>query len=724
MADRIKGITVEINGDTAGLNKSLGDVNKMVRTTQSELQNVEKLLKLDPTNTDLLAQKQSLLAKEIGLTSDKLEGLKRAAQEAYAKMQSGEISLQQYQSLQAEIVRTTEVQKKYTDKLESMHSASNQLKDTIAKQKSELSELKTKYTDIVLEQGKDSDAAIELKQKYDQLNEELSQNTAKLDAAETAAKKLGQAEQSAQTPLESLKETISKQESELSKLSTEYQNACMQYGKNSTEAQQLATKMKSLSEEHQSCTKQLSTMESEAKKLTTAEQGLTDKLASQKQDLSKLKQEYVDATEKYGKHSSEANSLKEQIKKLSGEIADEESTVKKASEAADKFDKSMKSAGDSAKAAGEKASESEGHFSKLASTLGSGVATGAEVGVKAFTAYTGAAAALGATVATTGLTTFSEFESQMSTVKALMSGSCETTAELEQATAKLSEKAKELGSTTAFTSTEVGQAMEYMAMAGWSTEDVLSSVSGVMNLAAASGEDLATVSDIVTDSMTAFGLAADGEFADGISNATHYADVLAAASTSANTNVSLMGETFKYVAPIAGTLGYSAEDTAVAVGLMANAGIKGSQAGTSLKTALANLASPTDKQATAMEQLGISLTNTNGETKSLMEVMGNLRSSIGGTDVALTDADGNLRSYEEILADVSKTTDGLSKVQQIEAASTIFGKEAMAGMLSIINASDEDFAKLSDSIYNCNGAAEEMAQIKLDNLKGSIPNYV
>lgn len=107
--------------------------------------------------------------------------------------------------------------------------------------------------------------------------------------------------------------------------------------------------------------------------------------------------------------------------------------------------------------------------------------------------------------------------------------------------------------------------MEYMAMAGWSTDEVLSSVSGVMNLAAASGEDLATVSDIVTDSMTAFGLAADGEFSDGVSNATHYADVLAAASTNANTNVGLMGETFKYVAPIAGTLGYSAEDTAVAV---------------------------------------------------------------------------------------------------------------------------------------------------------------
>ena len=774
MAERIKGITVEINGDTAGLHQSLGNVNKMIRTTQSELQTVEKLLKLDPTNTELLAQKQSLLAKEIGLTGDKLDGLKKAAQEAYTKMQAGEISLQQYQALQAEIIRTTEAQNKYTDKLERMSSASNQLKETISKQKAELSTLKAAYTDVVLEQGENSDAAVALKQKYDQLNEELSQNTDKLNAAESSANKLGQAEQAAQTPLESLKstiskqkseledlknqytavileqdensdaavalkqkydqlneeltqnidklnaaessanklrqagqaaqtpleslkETISKQETELSKLSAEYQNAYLLYGKNSTQAQQLAEKIKMLSDEHQSCTKQLSDMEAEAKQLATAEQGLTDRLSSQKQDLSKLKQEYVDATAQYGKHSSEAKSLKSQIEDLSKKITDEETTVKKATESADAFDKSMKNAGDSAKDAGNKVSE---------------------IGAKSLAVYTGAAATLGATVATTSLTSFADFESQMSTVKSLMSGSCETTAELEQATAKLSDKAQELGATTAFTSTEVGQAMEYMAMAGWSTDEVLSSVSGVMNLAAASGEDLATVSDIVTDSMTAFGLAADGEFADGVSNATHYADVLAAASTNANTNVGLMGETFKYVAPIAGTLGYSAEDTAVAVGLMANAGIKGSQAGTSLKTALANLASPTDKQAAAMEQLGISLTDTNGKTKSLMDVMGNLRSAIGGTDVALTDADGNLRSYEDILADVSKTTDGLSKVQQIEAASTIFGKEAMAGMLSIINASDEDFAKLSDAIYNCNGAAEQMAQIKLDNLKG------
>ncbi|MCC8110792.1 MAG: phage tail tape measure protein [Ruminococcus sp.] len=144
-----------------------------------------------------------------------------------------------------------------------------------------------------------------------------------------------------------------------------------------------------------------------------------------------------------------------------------------------------------------------------------------------------------------------------------------------------------------------------MAMAGWSVDDTLNSVSAVMDLAAASGEDLATVSDIVTDSMTALGIAADGEYADGISNASHYADVLAATATSANTDVSTLGESFKYCAPIAGTLGASAEDLSIALGLMANSGIKGSQAENSLKNALVNMSKPTEAQAAAMESLGL-----------------------------------------------------------------------------------------------------------------------
>ena len=301
-----------------------------------------------------------------------------------------------------------------------------------------------------------------------------------------------------------------------------------------------------------------------------------------------------------------------------------------------------------------------------------------------------------------------DFDSQMSTVAAI-SGATGEEFEILRA------KAQEMGATTAFSATESAQAMEYMAMAGWKTTDITNGLAGVMNLAAASGEDLATTSDIVTDAMTAFGMSAD--------QSTYFADVLAQTATNANTNVGMMGETFKYVAPLAGTLGYSVEDMSIGIGLMANAGIKGSQAGTTLKTAIANMTGPTDKQAAAMEDLGISLENANGGTKSFMEVMENLRSSIGGVDVELVDSEGNLREYDDIIADLSKSTEGLSKVQQIQAASTIFGKESMSGMLAIISASEEDFDKLTESIYNADGAAKGMSEIKLDNLAGDVTYF-
>ena len=506
-------------------------------------------------------------------------------------MEQGNISQQQFDALEREIAATATSMGQYNSKLTESNSASSKLKSTIASQESQLSALEQEYTDLVLTQGKDSTAAKDLAAKYTKLSTELSDNKQKLSQAQSATSSMTSATTKAKMPLESLKDTISKQESELSKLSTEYQNACLQYGKNSThpdrfqgggatgtflypsQAQSLAAKIKTLSAEHQNCTKQLSGMESEAKKLTTAEQSLTQKLSSQKQDLTKLKQEYVNAAVQYGKNSSEAKSLEQQIKTLSGQIASEEKAVNKATAAADSFDKSMDAAGNSAK----------------------------EAGIKAFEAYTAAVTGLATAVASFSLSTYADFESQMSTVKALMSGSCDSTEELDTAMDSLTEKAQELGSTTVFTSTEVGEAMEYMAMAGWSVDDTLNSVSAVMDLAAASGEDLATVSDIVTDSMTALGIAADGEYADGISNASHYADVLAATATSANTDVSTLGESFKYCAPIAGTLGASAEDLSIALGLMANSGIKGSQAGNSLKNALVNMSKPTEAQAAAMD---------------------------------------------------------------------------------------------------------------------------
>lgn len=325
-----------------------------------------------------------------------------------------------------------------------------------------------------------------------------------------------------------------------------------------------------------------------------------------------------------------------------------------------------------------------GGFEKGISALG-GIAS------KGLTASTVAISAVSAALSTCAgyaIKVGSDFEAGMSNVEAIFSASAQsvTTAsgEMVDGLTALTEKAKEMGATTKFSATESSQALNYMAMAGWDAQAMYDGLAGIMTLAAASGEDLATTSDIVTDALTAFGMQA--------SESGHFADVLAQVSASANTNVGLLGETFKYVAPLCGTMGYSAEDASIAIGLMANSGIKGSQAGTALKTAIANMAAPTKAMAAQMAALGIEITNSDGSSKSLMEVMQNLRTSF----------------------------DGLSESEQAAAASTIFGKESMSGMLAVINASDEDFAKLTESIYNCDGAAEQMAATMQDNLQGQI----
>ena len=305
-------------------------------------------------------------------------------------------------------------------------------------------------------------------------------------------------------------------------------------------------------------------------------------------------------------------------------------------------------------------------ISKIATT-GLGVAVG-----NAMTKVAGKVGEIGTAAIKVGMT----FETEMSKVSAI-SGA--TGDELSS----LADKAKEMGAKTKFSATESAQAMEYMAMAGWKTEDMLNGIEGIMNLAAASGENLATTSDIVTDALTAFGLSAQ--------DSTHFADVLAAASSNANTNVSMMGETFKYVAPVAGALGFSVEDCGVAIGLMANSGIKAGQAGTSLRQMLSRLTKPTKEVQTAMNTLGLSLTDSVGNVKSLDTVMSDLRSGFSG----------------------------LSKAEQTQIATSLAGQEAMSGLLAIVNASDEDFNKLKDSIYNADGAAE-MAATMQDNLAGQI----
>ena len=249
---------------------------------------------------------------------------------------------------------------------------------------------------------------------------------------------------------------------------------------------------------------------------------------------------------------------------------------------------------------------------------------------------------------TAAVKTAADFDSEMSKVSAI-SGA--TGDDFDQ----LRAKAREMGAKTKFSASEVASAMEYMAMAGWKTSDMLNGIEGIMNLAAASGEDLATTSDIVTDALTAltaFGLSA--------ADSGHFADILAAASSNANTNVSMMGETFKYCAPIAGALGFSAEDTAEAIGLMANSGIKASQAGTSLRSIMNNLA---------------------GEVTFVGE-------NIGEVTIATSNADGSMRSLNDILADCRVAFSGLTESEKAFNAEALVGKNAMSGFLALMNSSE------------------------------------
>lgn len=437
MANRIKGITVEIGGDTTGLDKALKSVNTSIRTTQSALKDVNRLLKLDPSNTELLSQKQRLLKDAIAATKEKLDSLKVAQEQAKQQLENGELGQDKYDALQREIVETEE----------------------------ELRRLQ---------------------------QEAATTNTA------------------------------------LSKI-----------------------------------------------------------------DVAGQKMEAV------------GNSIADAGKKMMG----------------------------------------------VTTVIGG-------VGVAA-------------------VKTAADFDSAMSQVAAV-SG----------ATGKdfdaLRNKAREMGAKTKFSATEAAEAMNYMAMAGWKTEDMLSGIEGIMNLAAASGEDLATTSDIVTDALTAFGLSAK--------DSGHFADILAAASSNANTNVSMMGETFKYCAPIAGALGFSAEDTAEAIGLMANAGIKSSQAGTALRTIMNNLA---------------------GDVK----ISGK---AIGDVTIATTNADGSMRDLSDILADCHSAFGNLTESEKAQAAESLIGKNAMSGFLALMNAGEGDIEKLSSAIDNCDGSAEKMAMTMQDNLAGQL----
>lgn len=367
--------------------------------------------------------------------------------------------------------------------------------------------------------------------------------------------------------------------------------------------------------------------------------------------------------------TKQASKTTEQAAKKAGKTA--ETAAKQAGE---KASQSTKKSGEeqkrSYKQTEQQAKRSAENAGKYWSGAASKIKSAVSTGIKA----TGAAMIAGGSAA---IKVGSDFEAGMSEVQAISGASGK---ELES----LRDKAKEMGATTKFSATQSAEALKYMAMAGWKADQMVSGLPGIMNLAAASGEDLGTVSDIVTDALTAFGLQAK--------DSAHFADVLAKASSSSNTNVGMMGETFKYVAPIAGSMKYSVEDTATAIGLMANAGIKGGEAGTSLRAILTRLVKPPKDAAQALDALGVSAKNSDGTMKPLREVIGDLREKFSGLDDS----------------------------QKAQYAASIAGQEAMSGLLAIVNASPSDFDKLTKSIDKSNGAAKKQAKTMNNNLKGAL----
>ena len=459
-------------------------------------------------------------------------------------------------------------------------------------------------------------------------------------------------------------------------------------------------------------------------------QALKDELAKYEDKIRQGEGIVADLTRKHEDAAKAFGEDSEQAKKLAKQLADAQAAQERNAKAADELRTKIVNQDTAVKNA-------EGQVKQFREALddlqNEEKQTGDEAekttngGLKAFTVALGNLTAQVITSAVKGLgdlvksviDTGAAFDTAMSKVKAISGATAE---DIDILTAK----AEQMGATTKYTATEAADAMGYMAMAGWKAEEMLGGIDGIMSLAAASGAELATTSDIVTDSLTAFGKSA--------ADAGRLADIMAAAASNSNTNVEMMGETFKYAASLAGSMGYSMEDTAIATGLMANSGIKATQAGTSLRAMMTRMAAPTKDSATAMAALGIELDDGHGNMKSLLEVMKELRSSFGDLkmsqqeltleqnklNAALESGEMDEDEFNDAQEELIARAYGAEGAMKAQYASMLAGKNGLSGFLAIINASDEDFDSLTESIYNSEGAAEEMARIMNDNLEGSL----
>lgn len=455
----------------------------------------------------------------------------------------------------------------------------------------------------------------------------------------------------------------------------------------SQRSQDLTSKLDLQKQKLATITDQLKKWQTQQEKNKTTIASLQSQLDKEKAKLEEIAKIYGTSSKEYQEQAKVVDNLEKELKELNTQYDKNEQTIKKneaaqtsAQAAVLKTEKEIGKLADQAK----KAADDTDDLGNSTETAGKKAKSAGD----GFTVFKGILSNLATDVirrVSSGLKTMAkemvnagiDFDSAMSKVEAV-SGA--TGDELD----KLTKKAEEMGKKTKFSASESAEAFNYMAMAGWKTEDMLNGIEGVMNLAAASGEDLATTSDIVTDALTAMGYAAG--------DAGKLADVMAAASANANTNVSMMGQTFQYAAPILGALKYNMEDAAVAIGLMANAGIKGEKAGTALRSVLTRLSAPPAECAKAMDKLGISIQN----------------------------ADGTMKPLNTVIEDLRKAFNGLSEAEQTQLAKSIAGQEAMSGLLAIVNAAPADYEKLTKAVNSSAGAAEKMAQTMQGNVGGKL----
>lgn len=427
---------------------------------------------------------------------------------------------------------------------------------------------------------------------------------------------------------------------------------------------------------------------------------LQEQIATQKDRVQALTEMLEKSKDRYGENATETQKWQQAVSNAQTELNKLQAELKNLPSTLQLVGERMKDVGEKVKGMGDNIAKVGGDLTKKVTTPIVGLATAA-------------------------VKTTADFDAAMSQVSAVSGATGDDLLALR-------EKAKEMGETTKFSASESAEAMNYMAMAGWKTGDMLSGIEGIMNLAAASGENLATTSDIVTDALTAFGLSA--------ADSGHFADVLAAASSNANTNVAMLGESFKYVAPVAGAMTYSAEDVTLALGLMANSGVKASQAGTALRSIMTRMAKPTKESGEAMSELGLSLTDANGNMYSFAQIMEQMRESFGGLVLETEEGQAALASLDAQLADGSITEDqyaasiegligsenGATAAEQARLAAMLAGKMGMSGLLAIVNASEEDYNKLATAIDTSTdattgfSAAQEMASTMLNNMPGDI----